>query len=434
MEVQATVLDNGITVICDPMPQLDSVALGLWVGTGARCETAAQNGISHLLEHMAFKGTHNRSGREIADRIESVGGEINASTGTDYTTYFARMLREDTALGIDIIADIVCHPTLDPEELEREKHVILQEIGAGDDSPEDVAFEQFARAAWADQAIGRPVLGTRQTVRSFTAGDVRHYMAQHYCGTNMVLAIAGGFDPAHVIDMANACFASIDRGPVPLVPLAEYTGGDARTARQTMECQLVLGFDGVPFFHDDYFTAQLLTSILGGGMSSRLFQEVREKRGLCYAVQAFQWAFADAGLLGVYAATGIDDVDALLAVIEEQLSALGAGVTEEELHRARAQARAGLLMSLETPMARACHWALQQLRLGRLVDTRTLLQKIDAPDATDVARLAQSVFTRPAPTLSFLGERTDSQALDRFLETRKGPPLVPQRLHQPQEH
>ena len=395
-------LANGMRVASEAMPHLESAAVGVWVRAGSRDEQADQHGIAHLLEHMAFKGTRSRSARAIAEEIENVGGEVNAATSTETTAFYARVLRRDVPLAVDILSDILTNATLDADELERESHVILQEIGAAADTPDDLVYDRFQEQAFADQALGRTILGTPQTVSGFRAADVRRYLEQHYRGPNMVLAAAGAVDHDALVRLAERRFghfpAATDAAPEP----GRYTGGETREVKDLQEAQILLGFPGRAYQERDFYASQFLSMVLGGGMSSRLFQTVREERGLCYAIYAFHWGFADAGLFGVHAATGKEDVETLMPVILDELRRAGESISEAEVERARAQIGAGLLMSMESPAARAGQVARQLLLFGRVVDNAELMERLHAITPARLLDLAGRTFAGK-PTLAALG-------------------------------
>jgi predicted Zn-dependent peptidase len=403
MTVDVTKLANGLTVVSEHMPRLESAALGLWVRAGARNERDDQHGISHLLEHMAFKGTKTRSAMRIAEEIENVGGEVNAATSVETTAYYARVLKDDVALAGDILHDILANSVFDAKELEREQHVIVQEIGAADDTPEDVAFDIFQSAAFGGQAIGRTILGTPQTVSAFRADDLRQYLASHYRGPNMVLSAAGAVDHGELVKQAEAGFGKFDATPSPAPEPAHYGGGEVLQERDFQETQVVLGFPGRAYHTRDYYASQLLATVLGGGMSSRLFQEVREKRGLCYSVSAFHWGFSDSGVFGVHAATGESDLPKLLPVVLDELRRAADGIDEAEANRARAQIRSGLLMSMESPSSRAGQIARQILLFGRPIPAAELNERLAAISTQRLRDLAGHLFCEGAPTLAAAG-------------------------------
>jgi predicted Zn-dependent peptidase len=403
MTVETTRLDNGLLVATEAMPHIESAAIGVWVGAGSRSEREGEHGISHLLEHMAFKGTKRRTARQIAEEIEAVGGELNAATSVENTYYYARVLGDDVALAADILGDILLESEFDPEELKREQHVIVQEIGAADDTPDDKVFDLFQGAAWPDQSIGKPILGTVDTVRGFGAPALRAYLGTHYRAPQMVLSAAGALDHATVVALAEEKLAGLPTAGGPDDPPARYFGGERREERDLQETQIVLGFEGRRYGSDDYYAAQLLASVLGGGMSSRLFQEIRESRGLCYSIYAFHWGFTDTGLMGVHVATGEGDVPELVDVLTAELAKAAAAITDAEVDRSRAQMRAGLLMSRESAASRASQMARQILVYGRPLTMQEILSRIDAVAAADVRRVAEEIIRGTPPTLAAIG-------------------------------
>lgn len=403
MSVQATTLANGMVVLTDDMPHLESASLGVWVKAGARSERRAEHGISHLLEHMAFKGTRTRSALEIAESIENVGGDLNAATSIEHTGYFARVLKEDVVLASDILADILQNSVFEQAELDREQQVIVQEIGAARDNPDDHVFDLFQQAAFPEQPIGRTILGTVESVREFTPETIRKYMNRNYVGDHMVIAAAGNIDHDEVVRVAETRFAELKPNGAPAPQRAVYRGGQERLLSDHEQAHIVIGFEGRPYNSDGFYAAQILASILGGGMSSRLFQEVREKRGLCYSVYAFHWAFADSGVFGVAAATGGDEVADLVPVVADELRRATDTITDEEVIRVRNQIRAGLLMSLESPSARAGQLARQQILWGRTIDMPETVDRINRVTTERVKEVAQQIFLSGDLTLAGIG-------------------------------
>ncbi|MEJ8473510.1 M16 family metallopeptidase [Roseibium algae] len=423
MQVRTTTLANGMTVVTDQMPHLKTVALGVWIRTGSRAENPDQNGITHLLEHMAFKGTLSRSAREIAEQIEAVGGELNASTSIEHTNYYARILAEDLPLAVDLLADILQNSAFDKDELVREKHVILQEIGAAYDSPDDRAFDLFQEAAWPEQALGRPILGTPETVKSFSRDALNSYLQDRYRGPDMVLSAAGAVDHDELVELAKEKFKSVSALPAEKETPAIYRGGEQKLTKDLMEAQILIGFEGRPYKSKDYYAIQILASVLGGGMSSRLFQEIREKRGLCYAIYSFHWAFSDTGMFGVHAATSQEDIAALMPVIVEELRAAGDTISLEEVARSRAQIRAGLMMALESPTARAGQIARQVLVHGRILSIEEISEKIEAVTVDDIRRVAHETFIDSTPTLTAVGPVDSVMSVDELARSLSGPVL-----------
>jgi predicted Zn-dependent peptidase len=400
LSVQSTKLDNGMTVLTHHMPHLESASIGVWVKAGSRWERPEENGISHFLEHMAFKGTHSRSSRQIVEQIEQVGGELNAATSIEHTGYFARVLKDDVPLAADILSDILRNSVFNAKELAREQHVIEQEIGAALDDPNDQVFNLFQQAVFPDQAIGRPILGTVESVNSFGPEEIRAYMERNYVGSRMVLSAAGNVNHAQLVDIATDRFGSL-KAQGDLEPVkATYVGGDKRNTSKHEQAHIILGLEGRAYNSDGFYAAQILASVLGGGMSSRLFQEVREKRGLCYSVYAFHWAFADCGVFGVSASTWESEVSELMPVILEELRAAVDTITDEEVLRVRNQIRAGMLMSLESPSGRAGQLARQQILWGRPIEMAETIERINRIDASRVKEIAAQIFATATPSVA----------------------------------
>jgi predicted Zn-dependent peptidase len=400
--IRVTRLDNGLTVVTDPMPNVESVSVGVWVDAGTRHEAAPINGVSHLLEHMAFKGTRRRSAQAIAEEIEAVGGQINAYTAREHTAYYAKVLKEDIGLAVDIIADILQHSVLDAEELAREQAVVVQEIGQAIDTPDDIIFDHFQAAAYPEQAMGRPVLGTAELVRSMTRDTVASYMREHYAAGNMVLAAAGRVDHDTLVTLADRGFTHLAPGRRPPEEPARYIGGQYREERDLEQTHLVLGFEGVSYVHADYYAESVLSTLLGGGMSSRLFQEVREKRGLVYSIYSFASHYDDGGLFAIYAGTGPDDAGEVLPVVCEEINKVMENVGEEEVARARAQLKASILMSLESTGSRCEQLARQMQIYGHPKAVEDVVAQVEAVDIAAVLGAARRVFAG-TPTFAAIG-------------------------------
>ena len=413
MTVQITRLPSGLTVATDSMPGVATVSLGAWIGAGTRHETPELNGIAHLLEHMVFKGTERRSAQAIAEEIEAVGGHLNAYTSRENTAFYAKVLAEDAPLALDIVADILQRSTFLEEELERERAVVLQEIGQAYDTPDDIVFDHFQETAYPDQSLGRPVLGESRTVSGLGRSALWDYLRAHYGPQQMVVAAAGKIEHREFVARAAEAFTHDGFACNGATDPAAYRGGDRRERRDLEQVHLLLGFDGVGYLDDDYYALSALSTLFGGGMSSRLFQEVREKRGLVYSVYSFHSAFLDGGLFGIYAGTGSKEVRELVPVVCDELAKLTLGVSEEELDRARAQLRAALLMSRESSSARAEQIAQQLLIYGREVPVEEILAKIAAVTAADVQRVARRLLAS-APTVTAIGPLRHLESAERI--------------------
>lgn len=346
-------LSNGMRVVTDRIKGVESASLGIWVGVGARHEHEDVNGVAHMLEHMAFKGTKRRSARGIAEEIEAVGGSLNAYTSRENTAYFARVLKGDVPLAIDILADILQHSTFDSDELSRERAVVIQEIGQSFDTPDDLVFDHFQEVAYPDQPLGRSILGSAERIGGMSRDTIAGYMNRTYTAPGMVLAAAGNVDHDDIVAQAETLFNALGRGNGPPAAPARYRGGERIEHRDLEQIHLVLGFDGVSYNDPDYYAVSLLSYLLGGGMSSRLFQEIREKRGLVYSIYGFTSSYVDGGSFGVYAGTGEQEAAELIPVLCDEINKVTVSVGGEELARTKAQIKAGILMSLESTSARS---------------------------------------------------------------------------------
>jgi predicted Zn-dependent peptidase len=410
-------LPNGLTVVTDRMPHLRTASLGIWVGAGSRNEQAHEHGIAHLFEHMAFKGTRRRTARQIAEEIESVGGDLNASTSIENTGYYARVLGADVPLALDVLTDILTDSTFDPGELAREQGVILQEIGAANDTPDDLVFDLFQARAFPDQSIGRPILGTPQSVRSFTPDGLRTYLARNYRGPRMIVSAAGDVDHAAIVGEISRRLGSIPPTPSPPPPPARYAGGLELGARPLEQAHLVLGLQGCSYLRPEYFAVQVFTSVLGGGSSSRLFQELREKRGLCYTIYSYHQPFSDAGIFAIYAGTDPGDAKELVTVSIDVLSDAAETANEAEIARAKALMKVGLLGMLESSSARADQIARQILAFGRPIPLDELVAKIDAVTVADVRAAGRMLIASGRPTFAGLGPSSGLESAARIAET-----------------
>ena len=402
MTVELTTLANGFRIVSERMPGLASVALGVWVEAGTRHERAEENGIAHFLEHMAFKGTSRRTAREIAEEIEGVGGYLNAYTSRERTAYYARVLSEHMPLALDIIADILRDPVFAESDIEVERGVILQEIGQALDTPDDIIFDWLQEEAFPGQPMGRPVLGTPETVRALGRADFLRFIAAHYRPGSMILAAAGDVDHGALVARAEALFGDMEPGAAPAGAPARYAGGERREEKALEQAHLALGLAAPGVREDDFYAAQILATLLGGGMSSRLFQELREKRGLCYTVHAQYSAWSDAGLMTVYAGTGAGSLEEMLRLTFAELEAAAERVGAEEVARARAQTRAGLLMGLEGASARAERLAAMLSIWGRVPPLEETIARVEAVDARAASAAAARMLAAP-PTLVLYG-------------------------------
>lgn len=414
MNVEITRLPNGLTVATDPMPQLESASLGVWVNSGARHEIRGRMGISHMLEHMAFKGTERRTARDIAEEIEAVGGALNAYTSREQTAFHARVLKSDVPLAVNILADILTHPTFEQSELERERQVVLQEIGQARDTPDDIIFDHLQAAVYPGQPMGWPILGNEETVSSFTRADLDNYMRANYRAGGMALIASGAVEHEAMLELAEQHFGGLLSGEAPGSESARYIGGDIRIEEELEQVHVTYAFPGIASGDDALFAAQVYVTALGGGMSSRLFQKIREERGLCYSIYAFANSFADGGMVGVYAGTGADEASEISGLVAEQMEALTHNATEDEVARAKAQMRSGLLMGLERPSARAEQVAAHLLAYGRVVPLSEIKAKLDAVDVASVRRIGERILAAGQPALAAIGPISKLERYETF--------------------
>ncbi len=419
MSVEITTLPSGLRVVTHAMKELETASVGVWVRAGARDERDDEHGLSHLIEHMAFKGTRKRDARAIVEEVETAGGDLNAATSVEFTTYNARVLGSDAPLVLDILSDILTDSLFDTAELEREKGVILQEIGEVMDTPDDLVFDLFNLAAFPDQAIGRQILGTPERVSGFDRKSILAYLERHYSTSVAVIAAAGAIDHATIVDAARRRFGALPNRPIAERATAVYRGGDSRLNRRLEQTQLVIGFESVGFNHPDAYAAHVFANIAGGGMSSRLFQEVREKRGLAYSIDSFQWSYTDTGLFGFCAAAAHKDIPELASVALDCLADCARDLSETELRRAKAQMKVSLLTALESAGARADQIARQLMALGHVPTREEIVARIDALDVEEIRRAGAAALTTPA-TVACVGKARGAPDPAKVAERLRG--------------
>ena len=403
MSVEVTRLPSGLSVVTDRMPHLESASLGVWAGAGSRNEAPDEHGISHLLEHMAFKGTKRRTSRQIAEEIEAVGGDLNASTSAESTGFYARVLKADVPLALDVLSDILSEPTFDAEELRREQNVIVQEIGAVEDTPDDLVFERLHETAFPKQPLGRSILGTPETVRSFNSARIRTYLSRNYRAPDMLVAAAGAVEHERIVAEAEKRFASFIGPAAPAPEPAHFGGGTRVETRDLEQVHIALALQGLAVRDEQLYSLQVFTSVLGGGMSSRLFQEVRENRGLCYAIHAFHMPYSDTGMFALYAGTDEADAPELMRVAIDQIAIATETLNEAEVARAKAQMKAGLLMALESSEARLGQIARQMLAYGRPIPLDEIVAKVDAVTVASARAAGRALIGRGRPAIAALG-------------------------------
>ncbi len=418
MTIQLHTLSNGFRIVTEHMPTLKSASIGIWVEAGGRHEKPAQNGIAHFLEHMAFKGTQKRSALQIAECIEDVGGYINAYTSREATAYYVRLLENDVPLGLDVIADILLNPVFAPEDIEIERGVILQEIGMTIDTPDEMVFDWLQEVSFPDQALGRTILGPAERVSAFNRDDLQQFVGQHYGPNQMILAAAGAVDHDAIVAQAEALFGhlpALDRG-ADLIQPARFGGGEIRNVKDLEQVHFALGLEGPNYRDPQIYTAQIYSSVMGGGVSSRLFQEIRENRGLCYSIFAQTGAYEDTGMTTIYAGTSAEQIAELATVTIDEMKRAADDMTASEVARARAQMKAGLLMGLESPSNRAERLARLLQIWGRIPSLDETIAQIDAVTTGDVKSFAGQMAGQTGMGLALYGPTDAAPTLDALKE------------------
>lgn len=397
-----TTLPNGLRIVSDHVPSMHSVALGIWSGVGTRYEEMANNGAAHMVEHMLFKGTKTRDALEIAQSIESVGGHMNAYTSREVTSYHAHMLKDDMGLGLDVLGDMYINSTLPDDEIERERQVILQEIGMCNDTPDDLVFDNYYETAYPGQTLGAPILGSVEHVTNMSREALTDFITGFYSPSRTVISAAGHVNHDALVEKVASAFADLPADKEFTPKPANYQGGEHRVQKDLEQAHFILGFQSFGRLDDDHYTAQALSTLLGGGMSSRLFQEVREKRGLVYSIFSFNSAYQDDGQFGIYAGTGPESLAEIIPVISDEILKVTQSVTEEEVARAKAQLKSNLLIGRESMMTRADQHAKYALFRNAEFDIEATLKKIDAIDAANIQAVASRIFASK-PNLAALG-------------------------------
>ncbi len=415
MKFERTTLDSGVTVVTERMQEVRSVSAGFWFDVGSRDEPDALAGTSHFLEHLLFKGTPRRSAKDIANAFDAVGGDVNAFTGKEFTCYYSRVLDEDLPMALDVLSDMITNSTIDPEELESERKVILEEIAMHEDAPDELVHDLFYRAMYEGHALGRPVLGYNETIAAVTRDEVAGYWHDRYAAPNLVVAAAGNVDHAQLVDKVGELFSersghkTLRAGNAPAPK-----GGASVHKRPTEQAHIVLGGPGIHRAHEDRHALALLDTVLGGGMSSRLFQEVREKRGLAYAVYSYRSLFADTGSFAVYVGTTPQNAETVLDIVQGEFgSILADGITDAELERAKGHLKGSLVLSSEDPGSRMNRLGKQQVTNGEILSVDELIGKIDGLEMTDIRRVAEMVFGSGSPRVTVVGPFEEG-AFDRY--------------------
>lgn len=414
-KIEITKLDNGLRIITDYAPSVHSVGVGIWTGVGTRDEDLKNNGVAHMVEHMLFKGTKNRNALEIVEEAENLGASMNAYTGRDITSYHIHGLAEDLDVMSDILADMYQNSTLPDKEIEKERHVIIQEIGMTNDTPDDLVFDQYFETAYQNQAFGAPILGTAEIISGMKKDALQSHITNFYTPENTVISAAGKVDHDIFVQKIERLFSSLPENKHTAHKPAQYTGGDQRLEKELEQSHFILGFEGLARVDDDFMKAKVLATLFGGGMSSRLFQEVREKRGLVYTTYAFHSANHDTGQFAIYAGTSPDKMDEIIPVVCDEILKLTHTLKEEELRRAKNQIKASLLMGRESMMRRADQQARHVLFHEEAFNPEKTATEIEEISIYDLQKVAARILKNKI-TLAALGPLSKLEPFEKIEE------------------
>ena len=414
MTIKTHRLSNGFTIATEFMPNFKTATLGVWITAGARHETKSQNGIAHFLEHMAFKGTIKRSSFQIAEAIENVGGYINAYTSREITNYYCRVLSDDLALALDVISDIILNSKNESAEVDVERNVILQEIGQTNDTPDDIIFDWLQETAYPDQPYGRPILGPTSNVKRFSRKDLIDFTKQHYTPNRMILCAAGDVDHEALIKLCEKYFLKLPKQNETSVIQGTFLGGEKRVEKKLEQAHFALSFKSASIKDPNIFASQIFAVAMGGGMSSKLFQEIREKRGLCYSIFSSIDAGIDTGAFTIYAGTSEEKVVELSNVVIDELRLSIDKISQKDLDKARAQIKAGMLMGLESTSNRCERLARTLSVWGRVIPLAETVEKINQVSLLDLKEVAQGIFVKPKAALTLYGPIKNAPTLDEL--------------------
>ena len=411
--INLTTLNNGVRIVTEHVPHVESVALGVWVGAGAKNEEPSEHGMSHFLEHMLFKGTARRSARDIADEIASVGGQINAATDREYTTYYARVLKEFLPLAFDVLSDMLLNSAFDPVELEREKDVVTDEIRRHQDIPEDHVHDILTQVTWGEHQLGHSVIGTEETVRAATSGSLRGYRDVHYAPGRLVISAAGNLDHSQLVDLAAGALGSLDGSAPPAeYPPVAHIPARRLVNKDTEAAYFCIGAPGYSGHDQRRYTLAVLDAILGGGMSSRLFQEIREKRGLAYDIGSYRVSFREGGMFAVYGGTGVDTLGEVLSLVRDELRRMsGEDVPEAEFRRAQTLIRGSILLAHEAMGSRMSRMAKSLLDFERLVPLEEVLLSIQDVTPSDVRTAAADLLREESLSMAVIGPAAEMEGV-----------------------
>tara|TARA_Y100000590_G_scaffold468410_1_gene651090 strand:- start:3594 stop:4853 length:1260 start_codon:yes stop_codon:yes gene_type:complete len=406
-------LENGLRVVTHKMPSFESVTFGIWNNVGSRDEEEKINGTAHFLEHMAFKGTKTKTAKQIAEKIDNVGGYINAYTSEETTAYFVKLLEHDLDVGIDVLSDILQNSTFDSKELEKERGVILQEIGMYLDDPSEMVGDYWQRTAFPNQALGRLIIGKKEIIQSIEREKIINFMQNNYHPSKMIVSAAGNIDHDKFVEKITSSMKNLPKGNLKHREKAKYQGGEYRENKKLEQIHLILGFQGLDFYDEDYYALSIYSAIMGAGMSSRLFQEIREKRGLVYSIYSSARSFYDAGIFQVVAGTGKNEIAELLPVLCDELVNAPKNLTEKEIEKSKTQLKTATLLSSESPMSNAAISVHQLFTHGKLIDVKDIIEKINNVTKTSIEKIANKVLSTE-PTVASIGPIQKLEDLDKI--------------------
>lgn len=391
--IQLHTCDNGLRIVTEKIPSVRSVALGIWVGTGSKYENEKNNGISHFLEHMFFKGTSTRSAKEIAETFDEIGGNVNAFTSKEYTCYYARVLDQHAPIALEVLSDMYFNSVFDADELEKEKNVVIEEISMYEDTPDDLVHDLIARASYSTHPLGYSILGTEEVLRSLKRDDLLQYIDAHYLPTNTVITVAGNFDDSLIADIQKRFQGFTRPGTMPSLSTPDFAANVIAHHKATEQAHLCLSLPGFKVGHPDVYSLILLNNVLGGSMSSRLFQEIREERGLAYSVYSYHSSYKEAGTFHVYTGTAPEQVGQVFDIVSHVLRDVADnGITDKELNKGKEQLKGSLMLSLESTNSRMSRLGKNELLLGRHLSLDEIIAKIDRVSHESVLAVAQQLF------------------------------------------
>ena len=417
--VNYSIKQNGLTVATDTASDFESITVSVLVKNGSRNENQQNNGISHFLEHMAFKGTSTRTARDIAEEFDMIGGYFNAYTSRTSTVYYAKVLKDDLEKATDILTDIILNSTFAKEELEKEREVILQELCMTRDTPDDIVFDYFQETAFKDQPLGRSILGTEEFIKKLSREELWDYFKNQYSTKNTIISAAGNFDADKFNDMVDDRFKNFQTKSVSKYEKANYSGGELRVSKDLEQNQFLMGFEGLSYLDENFYDLQILAIILGGGMSSRLFQEIREKRGLVYNISAFSSSYSDCGIFGIHSALDSKNINLLIDLIIQELLSVTEKIDDMEIERAKAQVRSNLLMSMESTTSRAKKLCNNFAMFGRYISNDEILKKVNDVSVGSLKKIARQILSNNNITITTLGNVANICSYNKIIDKLK---------------